>query len=135
MGRKRVVVADDFVSQLNAVGDLLRPSFDVVGMAPDGRAALEKTLRLKPDLVVLDVTMPVMSGIQTARELMRRRSRARIVFLTVHEDTEILKACHAAGGLGYVLKLSMSTDLILAMNEALAGRIFSSSFSPKRDTL
>jgi DNA-binding NarL/FixJ family response regulator len=135
MDRKRVVVADDLVPVLKAVGHLLQPSFDVVGMASDGRAALETTLRLKPDLVILDVTMPVMNGIQAAKELMRRRSRAKIVFLTVHEDADILKACQAAGGLGYVVKLSMDTDLIPAMKEALAGRIFSSSFSSQKDTI
>jgi DNA-binding NarL/FixJ family response regulator len=133
MNRKRVVVADDLVSVLKAVGDLLQSSFDVVGTASDGRAALEMALRLKPDLVVLDVTMPVMSGIQAAKELMRRRSRAKIVFLTVHEDTAILRACQAAGGLGYVVKLLMDADLVLAMNEALAGHVFTSHFSSRQD--
>lgn len=132
MNRKRVVVADDLGPFLKAVGDLLQPSFDVVGVASDGRGALETTLRLKPDLVVLDVTMPVMSGIQVAKELMRRCSRAKIVFLTVHEDADILKTCQASGGLGYVVKQSMGTDLIPAMNEALAGHVFTSHFSPQQ---
>lgn len=129
MRRKRVVIADDLVPTLNAVGDLLRPAFDVVGTACDGRAALETTLKLDPDLVVLEVSMPVMSGIQAAKELIRRRSRARIVFLTVCEDANTLKACQAVGGLGYVVKISMDKDLILALNEAHAGRAFVSRFS------
>ena len=133
MNRKRVVLADDLGPMLNAVRALLQPSFDVVGIASDGRAALETTLRLKPDLVILDVTMPVMSGIQAAKELTRRRSRAKIVFLTVHEDADILKACQAAGGLGYVVKVSMDTDLLLAVNEALAGHVFTSRFSSQQD--
>jgi DNA-binding NarL/FixJ family response regulator len=133
MNRKRVVLADDLGPMLNAVRALLQPSFDVVGIASDGRAALETTLRLKPDLVILDVTMPVMSGIQAAKELTRRRSRAKIVFLTVHEDADILKACQAAGGLGYVVKVSMDTDLLLAINEALAGHVFTSRFSSQQD--
>ncbi len=73
--------------------------------------------------------MPVMSGIQAAKELIRRRSRARIVFLTVCEDANTLKACQAVGGLGYVVKISMDKDLILALNEAHAGRAFVSRFS------
>lgn len=133
MNRKRVVVADDLPPMLNAVGALLRPFFDVVGMASDGRAALETTLRLKPDLVIMDVTMPGMSGIQAAKELTRRHSRAKIVFLTIHEDADILKACQAAGGLGYVAKVSMETDLLPAINEALAGHIFTSRFSSPHD--
>lgn len=133
MHRKRVVVADDASSMLKAVEELLQPSFDVVGTASDGRAAMEAALRLKPDIVVLDVAMPVMSGIQAAKELIRRRSRAKIVFLTAHENADILSACQAAGGLGYVVKLSMKTDLILAMNEALAGRLFVSRFSSQRE--
>lgn len=133
MNRKRVVVADDLPPMLNAVGALLRPFFDVVGIASDGRAAVETTLRVKPDLVILDVTMPGMSGIQAAKELTRRRSRAKIVFLTVHEDADILKACQAAGGLGYVAKVSMETDLLPAINEALGGHIFTSRFSSQQD--
>jgi DNA-binding NarL/FixJ family response regulator len=120
MNRKRVVLADDLGRMLNAVRASLQPSFDVVGIASDGRAALETTLRLKPDLVILDVTMPVMS-------------RAKIVFLTVHEDADILKACQAAGGLGYVAKVSMDTDLLLAIKEALAGHVFTSRFSSQQD--
>jgi DNA-binding NarL/FixJ family response regulator len=133
MNRKRVVVADDLPPMQNVVGALLRPFFDVVGIASDGRSALETTLRLKPDLVILDVTMQGMSGIQAAKELTRRRSRAKIVFLTVHEDADILKACQAAGGLGYVAKVSMETDLLPAINEALAGHIFTSRFSSQQD--
>jgi len=89
---------------------------------------------LEPDLIVLDISMPGMSGIEVARELKRRRNKARIVFLTVHEDTDILATCLAAGGLGYVVKVHMETDLIPAMNEALAGREFVSHFSPQQDS-
>lgn len=133
MNRKRVVLADDLVPMLNAIRALLQPFFDVVGIASDGRSAVEATLRLKPDLVILDVTMPMMSGIQAAKELTRRRSRAKIVFLSVHEDADILKACQAAGGLGYVAKVSMNTDLLPAMNKALAGHVFASRFSAQQD--
>jgi DNA-binding NarL/FixJ family response regulator len=75
-----------------------------------------------------------MSGIDVARELQVHGSKAKIVFLTVHEDTDILATCLAAGGLGYVVKVLMETDLIPAMNDALAGRKFISNFSPSQDT-
>src|SRR5258708_20719724 len=112
MNRKRVVLADDLDPMLNAVRALLQSSFDVVGTASDGRAALETTLRLKPDLVILDVTMPVMSGIQPAKELTRRRSRPKIVFLTAHEDADILNAFQAAAGLASVAKVSLYTSFL-----------------------
>jgi DNA-binding NarL/FixJ family response regulator len=128
MTRKRVLVADDLAPVLNAVADLLRESFEVVGLVSDGREALMATLKLEPELVVLDISMPLMSGIEVAEELKRRGNQAKVVFLTVHEDHDILKTCHAAGGLGYVIKVLMDTDLVPAMNEALAGHVFTSRF-------
>jgi DNA-binding NarL/FixJ family response regulator len=128
MTRKRVLVADDLAPVLNAVADLLRESFEVVGLVSDGREALMATLKLEPELVVLDISMPLMSGIEVAEELKRRGNQAKVVFLTVHEDHDILKTCHAAGGLGYVIKVLMDTDLIPAVNEALAGHVFTSRF-------
>ena len=133
MAGKRVLLADDLTSVLSAVTKLLQGSFEIVGMVSDGQAALDGVLALKPDLVVLDISMPGMSGIEVARELKKRGSTAKIVFLTVHEDTDILATCLAAGGLGYVVKVLMETDLIPAMNEALAGREFISRFSSLQD--
>ena len=132
MTRARVVVADDLAPVLRAVAGILQGSFDVVGVASDGRAALETTLKLDPDFVVLDISMPGISGIEVARELKQNGHEARIVFLTVHEDFDILKACQAAGGLGYVIKAFMDTDLIPALNEALAGHLFTSRFPSQR---
>ena len=126
MARKRVLVVDDLTP---VVTTLLRESFDVVDMVSDGRAALESTLKLSPDLIVLAVAMPGMSGIEVAQELKRRGNNAKIVFLTVHEDSDILARALAAGGLGYVAKVRMGTDLIPAINEAFAGRIFVSRLS------
>jgi DNA-binding NarL/FixJ family response regulator len=133
MIRTRVVVADDLSPVLTTVAALLRESFDVVGLVSDGPAALEATLRLRPDLVVLDISMPAMSGIEVAHELRKLGNKAKIVFLTVHEDSDILRTCHAAGGLGYVVKLLMDTDLVPAVNEALAGHVFTSRFPSQQD--
>lgn len=133
MARKRVLVADDLAPVLDTVSNLLSPSFDVVDRVSDGRAALEATLKLKPDLVVLDISMPLMSGIEVAEELQRQGCKAKVVFLTVHEDYDILKTCRAAGGLGYVIKVLMDTDLVSAINEALAGHIFTSRFPSEEE--
>ena len=134
MTLKRVLAADDRAPVLSALDALLRQSFDVVGLVPDGRTALEETLKLEPDVVVLDISMPEMSGIEVARELRKRHSKAKIVFLTVHKDPDILASSLAAGGLGYVLKVRMDTDLIPAMKEALAGHVFVSRFSSQQET-
>lgn len=109
---------------LSAVAALLRDSFDIVGMVSDGQAALDAILTLKPDLAVMDISMPIMSGIEVARELKSRANKTKIVFLTVHEDPDIIATCLSAGALGYVVKEVMNSDLILGMNEALAGRVF-----------
>ena len=126
MARKRVLVVDDLTPVVTA---LLRESFDVVGMVSDGQAALESTLKLSPDLIVLAISMPSMSGIEVAQELKRRGNNAKIVFLTDHEGSDILATALAAGGLGYVAKVLMDTDLIPAINEAFAGRVFVSRLS------
>jgi DNA-binding NarL/FixJ family response regulator len=124
MTHKRVLVADDLASVLRAITALLQGSFNVVGMVSDGKAALDGILELQPDLAILDISMPGMNGLEVATELKGSLSRTKIVFLTVHEDSGIMAACLAAGALGYVVKELMNSDLILAMNEALAGRVF-----------
>ncbi len=129
MTGKRVVLADDFSPMLKEVTKLVQGSFEIVGTAPNGKSALDMTIALKPDLVVLDVSMPGMNGIEVTRELKKHDSSAKIVFLTVHEDSNILATCLAVGGLGYVDKLLMHSDLIPAMNEALEGRVFISRYS------
>jgi DNA-binding NarL/FixJ family response regulator len=130
MTLKRVLVADDLAPVLRTIAELLQGSFDVVGMVTDGNAAVDGILELEPDLVVLDISMPGMSGLEVATELKNRSSSTKIVFLTVHEDSGIIAACLAAGGLGYVVKELMNSDLIPAMNEALAGRVFVSRLVP-----
>jgi DNA-binding NarL/FixJ family response regulator len=135
MTRTRVVVAEDLYPVLTTVVALLRESFDVVDAVSDGQAALATTLKLNPDLVVLDISMPLMSGIEVAQELKKLGNKAKIVFLTVHEDTDILRTCHAAGGLGYVIKLLMDTDLVPAINAALAGHTFTSGFPSQQNAI
>lgn len=127
--RRRVLVADDQPRMLEVVAAVIEKSFGVVDLVPDGRAALTAILALDPDLAVLDISMPGMTGIEVATEIRNRSCKAKVVFLTVHEDPQILAKCLAAGGLGYVLKERMDSDLIPAMNEALAGRVFVSRFT------
>jgi DNA-binding NarL/FixJ family response regulator len=132
--RRRVLVADDQPRMLDVIAAMVGKSFDIIGLVSDGPAALEATLKLEPDLVVLDISMPGMNGIEVARELRKRASSAKIVFLTGYEDTEIVAYCLAAGGLGYVVKQLMNSDLIHAITEALADRVFVSRFSSEPPT-
>jgi DNA-binding NarL/FixJ family response regulator len=133
MRLNRVILADDVAQVLSAVATLLKEKFEIVAMVTDGQAAFDATLALAPDIVVLDISMPGLSGIDVARELKKRGNKAKIVFLTVHEDADILATCLAVGGLGYVAKVLMETDLVAAMNDALADRPFVSRFSSPQD--
>jgi DNA-binding NarL/FixJ family response regulator len=103
---------------------LLTPHFDVVGTAADGRKLVSEALRLEPDVIVADITMPVLSGIQAAHQLRELGLSVRLVFLTIHAEEEFVMACKAEGALGYVLKARMKTQLVPAVHSALAGVSF-----------
>lgn len=126
-----VLVVDDHLTVLEMVVPMLESEFRVVGTASDGKAALECVSTLNPDVVVMDISMPVMSGIDAAKQMRKKGSKAKIVFLTVHQDSDILAASRLAGGLGYVIKTRLGKDLIRAIREALAGRSFNSPFTPE----
>lgn len=121
------MVADDHAVVLSSVVRLLSKYYDVVGTVSDGRALLEAAGAMEPDVLVLDVSMPVITGIEAASILKRTGSKSKIVFLTVHNDPDFVKAAREAGALGYVLKQHMTTDLPEAIKKALAGECFTSS--------
>ena len=124
MERPRVLLADDHHPILNRVVSLLKEHFEIVGSVSDGRALVREAERLQPDVIVLDVTMPVLTGIEAARELYEAGSKARLVFLTVYQSNAFVRECFANGGLGYVTKSRMMTDLVPAISEALSNRHF-----------
>ncbi len=130
MGRIRVLLADDHEVMLERVADLLAGECDVIGSAIDGRQALDAAKHLKPDVLVLDISMAVMNGFETAHRLKEAGSKARIVFLTVHDDPDFAKEALEARALGYVLKTRIASDLMAAINEVHAGRTFVSPLSP-----
>jgi CheY-like chemotaxis protein len=124
-----VLVADDNPSILSNVSSLLARNFDLVAAATDGRQALDASRRLDPDVVVLDVSMPGLSGFETARELTRSGSRAKIVMLTMHLSDEHVAAAVDAGADGYVTKTRMLSDLERAIEHVVAGRMFMPSLT------
>ncbi len=134
MRRARVLVADDHDAMLKKVVCLLKSKFDIVGTAADGRAALDAAEALQPDVLVLDITMPILTGIETARELKNRGSHVKIVFLTIHNDQEFARLALSTGALGYVVKPNVATDLPLAIRAALKGQSFISPSLPLEST-
>jgi DNA-binding NarL/FixJ family response regulator len=122
--RPTILLADDHHPLLNRVISLLKPQFEVIGSVSDGRALVREAQRLQPDVIVLDIAMPILTGIEAARELYDAGSKAKLVFLTVHQGNAFIRECFAKGGLGYVTKSRMMTDLIPAINEALSNRHF-----------
>jgi DNA-binding NarL/FixJ family response regulator len=118
----RVLLVDDNPEILERAAAILSRACTVVGTVNDGRAALESVRALRPDVIVLDISMPGMSGLEVAAHLRRAGSSVPIVFLTIHDDEELVRAAQAAGGIGYVSKTLLPSDLIIAVNEACAGR-------------
>ncbi len=109
---------------LERVATLLERDFEVVGKAGDGNSAIVEARQLEPDVVILDISMPDLNGIEAARELKKSECKAKIVILTVHDDQDFLNECLAAGALGYVVKSRVATDLIIAIKEALMNLVF-----------
>jgi DNA-binding NarL/FixJ family response regulator len=124
LNHARVLLADDNAVVLDRVGTLLSSSFDVVGAVRNGEELFSAGMRLDPDVIVADITMPVLGGIEAAQKLSDAGSRVRFVFLTIHSEIEFVEACVAQGAFGYVVKSHMKTDLIPAIKAALLGRIF-----------
>ncbi len=133
LNRIRVLLADDNKAMLSRITELLTVNCDVVGKMSDGLQALEAAKELKPDILVLDISMPVMNGIETAYQLKRAGSKTRIIFLTVHDDPDYAREALETGALGYVIKPRIASDLIVAINEVHAGGIFLSPLSPPQE--
>ena len=124
MARARILLADDHKEIRDRAVRLLEPEFEVVGTVADGNALVKAWAQLKPDVCVLDISMPGLGGIEAAIKLRENGSQARIVFLTVNEDSDFVRAALRTGALGYVVKSRMASDLCPAINGAIRGRLF-----------
>lgn len=121
---KRLLLADDHELMLEGLLRLLSGEFEIAGTVTDGRAVLEEAKRLNPDVVVLDVSMPELNGIEAARRLSTIVPQAKIVFVTQQLDPAYVHAAFAAGAMGYVAKQSAAKDLVEAIRMALNGRYY-----------
>ena len=127
MKRARILVAEDHDLMRNKVVRLLNRDFDVVEAVTNGQELLEAAARLKPDVCVLDISMPHLNGIETAMHLKQNNSPTKVIFLTIHNDSDFVGAAFKSGAEGYVVKARMAADLVVAVKEVLAGRTFLSS--------
>jgi DNA-binding NarL/FixJ family response regulator len=124
VSRLRVLVADNHQAMLDNIVRLLSRDFDVVATVQDGAAAVREAPRVNPDILVLDIAMPVLSGIEAAGRLMASGSTAKVVFVTMHHDREFVEGAAALGSVGFVVKNRLVSDLIPAIRSVLADQPF-----------
>ena len=122
--RARVLLADDAQQILHRVATLLGKDFDIVGTAQNGQQAVQLATTLRPDILILDISMPMLNGLEVAFQLQQFHSNLKIVFLTCHEEPEYIEAAFSRGAVGYVLKYRIAEDLIPAVYAALEGHKF-----------
>jgi DNA-binding NarL/FixJ family response regulator len=124
MRRARVLLADDHRMVAQGLASLLRDDFDLVGTVGDGKALIDAALRVRPDVIVADLAMPVMDGLEALHRLKAARIDAKVIFLTMHADAQLATEALRAGASGYVLKHAAGEELITAIQEVLQGRTY-----------
>jgi DNA-binding NarL/FixJ family response regulator len=124
MARARIILADDHADFRRCAARFLEPEFELVACVGDGLALIEAADEHDPDLLLLDITMPRFSGFEAIRLLKEAGSRAKVVFVSVHQDQDYLRKALELGAEGYVYKSRLALDLLPALREALAGHTF-----------
>ena len=127
MRRATVLLADDHVVFTDGIIRILKERFDVVGTVTDGRSILEAASRLRPDVIVTDISMPTLSGLEGLRQLKANHDESRVIFLTMHSDARLAAEAFRLGAKGFVLKQSSADELVKAMEAVLAGHTYMSS--------
>lgn len=124
MGRPRVLLADDHALLLGAFEKLLAGECDIVGQVSDGRALIAAAEKLKPDLIILDIAMPLLNGLEAGRQIKQSLRNVKLVFLTMHEDAELAAEAFRSGASAYLLKRSAASELSTAIREVMQGRAY-----------
>ena len=122
--KPKLLIAEDHGAMRAKLVSLLERDFEVVAHVAGGPAAVEEASNLMPDVLILDVSLPILDGLEVARRLKAQGCNSKIVFISVSKDLNQITACLAAGGDAYVSKMRMGSDLIYAITEVLAGRRF-----------
>lgn len=120
----RVLLADDHTMVAEGLGRLLKEHYELVGTAANGLELVKEALRLKPDVIVADMSMPVLSGLDAVRRIKKEGVDARVIFVTMHADAQLAAEALRAGASGYLLKQSAGEELITAVQEAMLGRVY-----------
>jgi DNA-binding NarL/FixJ family response regulator len=128
MTKPRVLLADDHAMLLGALEALLSSECEIVGTAADGRQLVAEAVRLKPDVIVLDVTMPHLNGLEAARQIKQALKAVKLVFVTMNEDADLAAEAFRAGASAYLLKRSAAPELLTAIREVMQGRSYVTSF-------
>ena len=124
MTRPRVLLADDHLLVIDGLRRILEPECEVVGAVEDGRSLLLEAERLKPDIILLDISMPLLNGVEAARKLRQTVPAAKLIFVTMHADATYVTGAFRAGASGYVLKRCASMELVSAIQEVLKGHTY-----------
>ncbi len=124
MARPRVLLADDHKILVEGLRGLLEPEFDLLATVEDGRELVERALELMPDVIIADVSMPLLNGIEATRQILPKAPKIRVVFLTMHADVAYANEAFRAGASGYILKRSAAGELVTAIREALNGGVY-----------
>jgi DNA-binding NarL/FixJ family response regulator len=124
MRRTRLLMADDHTLVLEGIRKLLENEFELVGTVEDGRALLLAAMHLQPDVILLDISMPLLNGIEACRQLVKSMPNVRIIFLSMHADVVYVEESLRAGGAGYLLKRSAASELVAAIHAVMRGRIY-----------
>jgi len=127
MSAPRVLLADDHALLLGAFEKLLADECEIVGQVSDGRALVAAAERLKPDLVILDISMPLLNGLDAGRQIKQKLRNTKLIFLTMNEDPDLAAEAFRAGASGYVLKRSAASELVMAIREVMQGRSYVTS--------
>lgn len=124
MRRARLLLADDHPVVIAGLRDVLEPKFEVAGTAADGRALVDLAPVLKPDAVLLDIAMPLLNGLTAARQIKKELPKVKLIFLTMHSEADYVREAFRTGASGYVLKQSVASELVGAIEEVLKGRTY-----------
>lgn len=124
MKKTRILIADDHAILAEGLRRVLEPEFEVVGLVSNGEDLVSAANQLSPDVIITDITMPVMSGIDAATQLRSQGSRSKLIFLTMHRDVAYARRAMEAGAVGYLLKHSLSSELTTAISVVLQGRTY-----------
>ena len=125
--RTRILLADDHALLLDAFRGLLEPAYEVVGCVTDGRAMVEAAIRLKPDIVIADISMPLLNGLDACEQLKARLPRTKVIILTMDEDPDVAAEAFRRGAVGFALKKSASAELLQALEAVAHGRTYVSA--------